>query len=253
MSKPPTPQASPGGDCRQPTPGDQVGALLYASLPELNPPGFNPDQLAGLRALPSFCDQLKLIFALPALEPLAERPPVAALRTLTLTAELLAAVGRCVDRNPDVTLSSLRAAATLTQIHLRPRQDQPPGEEAELLLAREIVLLEAAELALLRRARSAGTSEEILGCAAGMLVALWDLADQLRQTPGARPEELARASGCASPATEKILCKLALGCAVGELASVGPDGGVVRAFRSPAARRGLRRSGRRGARAGGGE
>lgn len=44
----------------------QVTNLLFAPLPELNPPSFSfgTDQLDGLGALPAFCDHLKLIFGL---------------------------------------------------------------------------------------------------------------------------------------------------------------------------------------------
>ncbi len=211
-------QGAPEGDGRRPPARDQVRALLFAPLPELNPPGFRPDQLAGLRALPAFCGQLKLVFGLRALEPLANSPPAAILEALTLTAELLAAVGRYVARSSDeVPLRSLRDAAILTRIHLRARPDAPRTEEP---LARETLFLEAAELALLRRARSAGTSEVLLGCAAGMLVALWQLADQLRQSPGADPGELNRANGTPA-APQKILFMLAVGCAADELASEG--------------------------------
>ncbi len=250
MSARRTPQPSPEGDCPPTPPRDRVRALLFAPLPELNPPGFSSEQLAGLRELPSFCEHLKLIFGLRALEPLAEGPPTATVATLTLAADLLSAVGSFAARNPNVTLGCFRDAATLTLIHLCPRKEEPPGEEAQLLPAPETLLLEAAELALLRRARSAGTSEESLGCAAGMLVALWELADHLRQSPGASPGELIRANGWKSPSSEKILVKLVLGCAVGELASDGRGLGLLRAFRSPAARRGRRRSGRRSAKGG---
>jgi flagellar biosynthetic protein FliO len=45
-------------------PRDQVRALLFSPLPELRPPGFTPDQLAGLRSMPPFCAELKLTFGL---------------------------------------------------------------------------------------------------------------------------------------------------------------------------------------------
>ncbi len=226
-------------ESRPPLTRDQIRDLLFAPLPELNPPGFRPDQLAGLRALPPFCKRLKLASGLWALEPLADGPPSPILDALTLSAELLAAVGGFLARrNPDeVPLRSLLVAATLTMFHHRPRPDDPRLKESQMLLEPEMLLLEAAELALLRRARSAGTSEEVLGCASLMLVALWQLAGLLRQSPGANPEELIRANGWMSPASEKILCKFAVGCAVGELASDGPGLGLLRAFRSPSARR----------------
>lgn len=234
MNSPRTPRSPLVGGCRLTTPRDQVRALLFAPLPELDPSGFSPVQVAGLRALPTFCAQLKLIFGLRALEPLAERPPTATVDALSLTVELLAAVGSCIARNPDISMGSLLDAAILARGHLRPQPDEP-GEAAQILLSPATLLLEAAELFPLRRARSAGTSDEVLDGAADLLIALWQFADQLRQSPGASPGELIHANGWASPATAKILFKLALGCAVGELVSEGRGRGVVRTLRASAA------------------
>ncbi len=61
------------------TPREQVLHLLYAPLPELNPPGLAPDQLAGLRSLPE-SDRLKLVYAVNAPEPIADQVPAATLR-----------------------------------------------------------------------------------------------------------------------------------------------------------------------------
>ncbi|MCP4656507.1 MAG: hypothetical protein GY856_13930, partial [bacterium] len=77
----------------------QLLYLLHTPLAELNPPGLPPDQRVGLRSLPE-ANRLKLIYAFKALEPLAERPPDAAYRTLHLTAEILAALGSYAARRP---------------------------------------------------------------------------------------------------------------------------------------------------------
>ncbi|MCP4659275.1 MAG: hypothetical protein GY856_28020, partial [bacterium] len=225
---------------------DQIRDLLFAPLPELNPPGFRPDQLAGLRALPPFCKRLKLTFGLWALEALADGPPSAILDALTLSCELLAAVGGYLaKRKPDeVPLRSLRIAATLTLFHHRPAPDDPRLKQAQMLLSPETLLIEAAELALLRRARSAGTSEEVLDCAALMLVALWHLADLLRTLPGSDPGELNLANR--TPTLVRILSKLAIECAAEELVSEGQVPIVLAPAPRRGPRRGLRQSGRHG-------
>ncbi len=115
-----------------------------------------------------------------------------------------------------MSLTALRIASALTVIDLRTMHGSPLGHEVEIFLTPEVLHLEAAALMPVWRARSAGKSAEILRCAAGMVLELWELADQLGQSHGASPEELTRANGWASPATEKILRKLALGCAVGD-------------------------------------
>ncbi len=60
MSEHRRPQHSLVADCHLPL--DQVGALLFAPLPELCPPGLALEQLDGLRSLPLFCGHLKLIY-----------------------------------------------------------------------------------------------------------------------------------------------------------------------------------------------
>ncbi len=232
---------------RQAMTRDQVRDLLFAPLPELNPPGFRPDQLEGLRALPPFCRRLKPAFGLWALEPLADGPPSPIFDALTLSAELLAAIGGYLARRKpagEVSLRSLRVAATLTLFHHRPPPDDPRLKESQMLLSTETLLLEAAELSPLRRARSDGTSEEVLSCAALMVVALWQLADRLRLLPGAEPGELNLVNR--TPALVRILSTLAIECAADELVSEGQVPIVLPPAVRRSRRRGLRQSGRRG-------
>ncbi|MCP4656396.1 MAG: hypothetical protein GY856_13365, partial [bacterium] len=193
-------------------------------------------------------NRLKLIYAFKALEPLAERPPDAAYRTLHLTAEILAALGHYAARRP-VSLTAFRLAAALTVIDLRNPYGSPL-EEAEIFLTPQVLHLEGEALMPMRRAMRAGKSEEILRCAAGMVLELWEFADQLRQSPEPSAGALLHANGWASPATAKILRKLTLGAAV---TAVVPDGGLMRAFRPPAAHSRRRRPARRAATRGRGE
>ena len=200
-------------------PREQLVNLLHRPLPELTPPGFNAGELAGLRSLPCFCAQLKMIYGLRALAPLAERPASATVDALLLGARLLSSVGGFVSRNPTgtVTLTGLRFAAALTLIDLQPGNEEPPGEDAELFQSPGVVLLEAAEMAQLRRARGAGQSAESVVAAAGLLLELWDFADALRRSPGKSAGALIHERGWASPATTAILRKLELGAALGEV------------------------------------
>jgi len=207
-------------------PREQLVNLLHLPLPELTPPGFDAGELAGLRSLPCFCAQLKMIYGLRALAPLAERPASATVGALLLGSRLLSSVGRYVARNPTVTLTGLHTAAALTLIDLQPGNQEPPGEEAELFQSPGVVLLEAAEMAQLRRARGAGQSAESVVAAAGLILELWDFAYALRRSPGKSAGALIHERGWASPATAAILRKLALGAAVGEVVpfrtSLGP-------------------------------
>ncbi len=171
--------------------------------------------------------------AAKALEPLADHRPAA----LTLVNEILTALGRFLAENSNASLTALRCAAAATLMNLRPPDEPRPPDDAELL---NTLRLEAPAMVPLRRA-------------ARMILELWEFADQLRQSPETSPGELIHVNGWGSPATEKILCKLALGCAFGELVSDGRGGVVMRAFRAPAAHRGRRRSGRRAAKGGRGE
>lgn len=223
-------QGATRADCPLSIPGQQLTNLLFARLPELNPPGFSSEQHAGIRSLPAFCNHLKLIYGLRALEPLADGPPAATVGALSLSAELLAIIGGFVATNPDVNLTVLRDAAAHTVIHLRPRREES-GQDAEAP-PRETLLLEAAELALLRRARSAGRGEEKVCCAARMILLLWEFAEQLLQSPGENAGALIHENGWANPATKKILFKLALGCAVGEVVSGEGSRAVLQTPRS---------------------
>ncbi|MCP4654821.1 MAG: hypothetical protein GY856_05310, partial [bacterium] len=145
-----------GGHCPPSAPRAQLLYLLHTPLAELSPPGLPPGQRAGLRALPE-SNRLKLLYAFKALEPLAERPPDAAYRTLHLTAEILAALGSYAARRP-VSLTALRFAASLTVIDLRNPYGSPL-EEAEIFLTPQVLQLEAAALMPIWRARSAGKSD----------------------------------------------------------------------------------------------
>ncbi len=60
----------------------------------------------------------------------------------------------------------------------------------------------------------AGKSEEILRCAASIVLELWEFADQLRRSPGKCAGELINESGWSNAATAKALRKLALGSAL---------------------------------------
>ncbi|MCP4679528.1 MAG: hypothetical protein GY854_29370, partial [Deltaproteobacteria bacterium] len=60
------------------------------------------------------------------------------------------------------------------------------------------------------RAMRAGKSEEVLLCVAGMVLELWEFADQLRQSPETSAGALLHGNGWASPAAAKILRKLTL-------------------------------------------
>ncbi|MCP4657670.1 MAG: hypothetical protein GY856_19870, partial [bacterium] len=74
-------------------PQREVASLLFAPLPELNPPGFDLNQLNGLRSLPAVGSELKLIYGLRALQPLAEHGADAIAAALTLVTEILSAFG----------------------------------------------------------------------------------------------------------------------------------------------------------------
>ncbi|MCP4546568.1 MAG: hypothetical protein GY835_08905 [bacterium] len=192
----------------------QVTNLLFAPLPELNPPGFDPSRLAGLRALPGSCNELKLIYGLRALEPLAERPATAHVEALLLAVRILSAVGVVVSRIPTLTLTDCRFAASLALNRLRPGNEETPTVQADLLRNPGVLQLLSAEMIWIHDAEIVGQSEEIVRCAAGMVLELWEFADQLRRCPGKCAGEMIHESGWANAATAKILRKLALGSAV---------------------------------------
>ncbi|MCP4660797.1 MAG: hypothetical protein GY856_35795, partial [bacterium] len=152
-----------------PLPESQITDLFFAPLPVLNPPSLDHNHLQGLRSLPTVGSELKLNYGLRALAPLADHGPAALLAALTLVTEILSAFGAFLSRNPDTTLTDLRAAAVSTLLDLRAGHEPVPDADVENFRSPQVVLLEAAEMAQLRRARSAGTSAEIVHGAARMV------------------------------------------------------------------------------------
>ncbi|MCP4549747.1 MAG: hypothetical protein GY835_25105, partial [bacterium] len=179
--------------------------LVFKPLSELNPPDMVPNQLHGLRALRAVGREIKLIYGLRALEPLTAHGPAAIATALTLVTEILSVLGAFLSRNPDTTLADLRAAAVSTLLDLRPGHEPVPDADVEPFRSPRVVLLEAAEMAQLRRARSAGTSEEIVHGAARMVHELWEFADELGRSPAGRACELINVRCWGSPATTKVL------------------------------------------------
>ncbi len=188
----------------------QIAKLLFRLVAELNPTGLDLNQLHGLRSLPTGGSELKLIYGLRALQPLAKHGPTAIAAALTLVTEILSAFGAFHSRNPDTTVTDLRAAAVSTLIDLRPGHEPVPDADVENFRSPQVVLLEAAEMAQLRRARSAGKSEEIVHGAAGMVHELWVFADELQRSPAGRAGELNHVRCWGSPATTKVLRVLGL-------------------------------------------
>ncbi len=184
--------------------------FVFASLRDLNPPGLDPNQLHGMRSLRTVGRELKLIYGLRALQPLAEHGPVAIATALTLVTEILSALGTFLSRNPDTTLADLRAAAVSTLLDLRRGHEPVPDADVEPFRSPQVVFLEAAEMAQLRRARSTGTSEEIVHGAARMVHELWEFADELGRSPAGRACELIHVRCWGSPATTKVLRVLGL-------------------------------------------
>ncbi|MCP4550389.1 MAG: hypothetical protein GY835_28350, partial [bacterium] len=162
---------------------EQGTSLLSTPLRDLDTPDPESNQLHGLWARLPVGSELKLIYGLRALEPLAEHGQAAIGAALTLGTEILSALGTFLSRNPDTTLADLRAAAVSTLLDLRPGHEPVPDADVEPFRSPQVVLLEAAEMAQLRRARSAGTSEEIVHGAARMVHELWEFADELGRSP----------------------------------------------------------------------
>ncbi|MCP4549202.1 MAG: hypothetical protein GY835_22340, partial [bacterium] len=75
---------------------------------------------------------------------------------------------------------------------------------AEIFLTAQILHLEGEALMPIWQARRAGKSEELLLCAAGMVLELWEFVDQLRQSPETRPGAL---STQPSPAEKRLAPK----------------------------------------------
>ncbi|MCP4661766.1 MAG: hypothetical protein GY856_40710 [bacterium] len=153
---------------------EQLINLLHLPLPELSPPGFDAEQLSGLRTLPSFCEHLKLIFGLRALEPLAERPAWERVEALLLAARILSSVGGVVTRTQTPTLTDSLAAATLALNDLLPVSEEKPV----------VLQLLCPEMILILHAQMDAQPEESVRCAAGLVRALWEFAVALRRSPG---------------------------------------------------------------------
>ncbi|MCP4549319.1 MAG: hypothetical protein GY835_22935, partial [bacterium] len=179
---------------------NQGGTPLFRPVAELKPPGLDPNQLSGLRSLRAVGRELKLIYCLRALQPLAEHGPVAIATALTLVTEILSALGTFLSRNPDTSLADLRAAAVSTLLDLRPGHEPVPDADVEPFRSPQVVFLEAAEMAQLRRARSAGTTEEIVHGAARRVHEAWERADGLGRAPAGRAWELIHVRCRGSPA-----------------------------------------------------
>ncbi len=189
---------------------EELNKMLHLPLPELRPAGFDAEQRAGLRSLTLLCRHLKLIYGLRALQPLAEHGPAAIVAALTLVTEILSAFGTFLSSNPETSLRDLRAAAVSTLLDLRPGHEPVPDPDIEPFRSPQVVLMEAAEMALLRRAMSAGTSEEIVRGAARMVHELWELAEDLQRSSAGCACELINARCWDSPATTKVLRVLGL-------------------------------------------
>ncbi|MCP4545772.1 MAG: hypothetical protein GY835_04815 [bacterium] len=189
---------------------EQLINLLHLPLPELSPPVFAAEHLYGLRSLTLLCRHIKLIYGLRALQPLAEHGPAAIVAALTLVTEILSAFGAFLSSNPETSLRDLRAAAVSILLDLRPGHEPVPDADLEPFRSPQVVLLEAAEMAQLRRARSAGTSEEIVRGAALMVNEIWELAAELGRSPAGRACELINVRCWGSPATTKVLRVLGL-------------------------------------------
>ncbi|MCP4548718.1 MAG: hypothetical protein GY835_19850, partial [bacterium] len=131
-------------------PERQFFEILFAPIPELNtPPNLDPNQIHGLRALRAVGREIKLIYGLRALEPLAEHGPAAIATALTLVTEILSVLGAFLSRNPDTSLADLRAAAVSTLLDLRPGHEPVPDADVEPFRSPQVVFLEAAEMAQL--------------------------------------------------------------------------------------------------------
>jgi len=199
-----------GSVCPAPMPltREQLINLLHLPLPELSPPGLAAEQLSGLRTLPLFCEHLKLIYGLPALEPLAARPAGETVEALLLAVRIISSVGAVATLNPELTLTDALTAATLVLNGRRPSSEANPV--VWKLLSVEKIWLYAAEMD--------GQPEESVRCAAGLVFALWSFADALRRSPDKGAVAIFHEGVWPRPATAALLRNLRLDGAVGELA-----------------------------------
>ncbi len=188
-----------------------VAYLLHTPLPDLSPPGFINEQLHGLQSLPRFCAHLKLLYGLRALEPLAKRPASETLEAIVFAARILSTVGAAVSHVPDPPLTYFIDAATLALNELLPENERTPVANADLIRTPGYFsLLLAAEMRCLHAAKNNGHSDEIIRCAADLILAVWKLADEQRRTPGKGVVALFREKYWSAPTTEPILRNLQL-------------------------------------------
>ncbi len=184
-----------------------VADLLHTPLPDLSPPGFIAWKL--LSRLPRFCDDLKLVYGLQALEPLAERPERENFETLLLAVHTLGAVAVAVSRVPDPPLSVFIDAATLALNGLPPEDEQPPVDQTDLIGRPDYFSkLLTAEWDWLHGSKS--YSEEIVRCTARLILAVWEFADELQRSPGKGAVALFREKYWPKPTTAAILRNLQL-------------------------------------------
>jgi len=207
-----------GGPSPPTTPPDQLLHLLNAPLSQLKHPGLEPHQLEGLRSLPE-AKRLKLAYALNATEPVTDPCPAARIQTVDLTVKMLGSLARFASGKPRrVSLAAFRFAAALTVIDVRSANGLAPSNPVSIFMTPTVLHLEGAAMLAVWRARSVGTSEEIIGWAAEMVLELWELAARLRQWPGKTAAELSRTQGRVSRPPKEILRQVALFHAADELA-----------------------------------
>jgi len=211
-ARPPDPPLPPPPPAPPP---DQPLLLLHAPLSELKPAGPEPGEIEVLAALPE-AKRLKLAYAFHATAPFTNPDPSVAIAAVRVTVEMLSALGRQVARRPGITLTALRFAAALSVIDLR--YPDAPSHDAGIFLSPTVLQLEGATLLPVWRARSAGTSEEIILWAAETVLELWELAARLRRWPEKSAAELSRSLGRLSGKPKEILRQVALFHAADEVA-----------------------------------
>ncbi len=186
-----------------------VADLLHTPLPDLSPPRFDAWKLTA--PLPRFCDHLKLIYGLQALEPLAKRPETENFEALLYAVHILGSFGLVVSRVPDPRLSVFISASTLALNGLPPENEQPPVYQTDLIRRPDYFSqLLLAEWRCLHYAKSIGYSDEIVRCVAGLILAVWEFADELQRSPGKGAVALFREKYWSKPTTAAILRNLQL-------------------------------------------
>ncbi|MCP4571763.1 MAG: hypothetical protein GY838_05370 [bacterium] len=161
-----------------------VADLLHTPLPDLNPLGFDAGQMHCMQSLPRFCDHLKLIYGLKALELLAERSESENLEALVFAARILASAGAVVSLVPDAPLTVFIDTATLALNGLPPANEQPPVAQTDLTRRPDYFSqLLWAEWRWLHYGKKFGHSAEVVRCTAGLILALWEFAPAPRRGP----------------------------------------------------------------------